>query len=167
MRKRALCGNLELEQPSDFYFIAGHGIQACFKRPAGSETIDIGNDKLFLDAKMDFSQAIRMFGVALQKQGKTVMLVVRRSTMGDTLGDDRDREVVGYIAVADAVRPEARQAIADSRAAGIEKIVMLTGDNHAVAHAIAAEVGITDVTATCCPSRRSKLCANSRWATNR
>ncbi len=155
--EEARARNLELEQPSDFYSIAGHGIQACFKRPAGSETIYIGNDKLFLDAKMDFSQAIRMFGVALQKQGKTVMLVVRRSTMGDTLGDDRDWEVVGYIAVADAVRPEARQAIADLRAAGIEKIVMLTGDNHAVAHAIAAEVGITDVYSDLLPEQKVEI----------
>ncbi len=148
---------LELEQPTDFYSIAGHGIQARFKRDSGSETIYIGNDKLFMDAEMHFSEAIRMFGAALQKQGKTVMLVVRRSTMGDTLGDDRDWEVVGYIAVADAVRPEAKQAIADLRLAGIEKIVMLTGDNHAVAHAIAAEVGITDVYSDLLPEQKVEI----------
>ena len=148
---------LELEQPTDFYSIAGHGIQARFKRDSGSETIYIGNDKLFMDAEMHFSEAIRMFGAALQKQGKTAMLVVRRSTMGDTLGDDRDWEVVGYIAVADAVRPEAKQAIADLRLAGIEKIVMLTGDNHAVAHAIAAEVGITDVYSDLLPEQKVEI----------
>ncbi len=148
---------LELEQPTDFYSVAGHGIQACFKRETGSETIYIGNDKLFMDAEMHFSDAIRMIGDSLQRQGKTVMLVVRRSTMGDTLGDDRDWEVVGYIAVADAVRPEAKKAIADLRKAGIEKIVMLTGDNHAVAHAIAAEVGITDVYSDLLPEQKVEI----------
>jgi Cd2+/Zn2+-exporting ATPase len=155
--EEARARDLDLEQPTDFYSIAGHGIQACFKRDEGSETIYIGNDKLFMDAEMHFSEAIRMFGVSLQKQGKTAMLVVRRSTMGDTLGDDRDWEVVGYIAVADAVRPEARQAVADLRAAGIEKIVMLTGDNHAVAHAIAAEVGITDVYSDLLPEQKVEI----------
>ncbi len=149
--------NLPLEQPTQFYAMAGHGVQAGFTRPSGTETIYIGNDKLFLDAEMHFSDAIRMIGRSLQKQGKTVMLVVRKSTLADTLGDDRDWEVVGYIAVADAVRPEAKKAIADLRLAGIERIVMLTGDNKAVAEAIAAEVGITDVYSELLPEQKVEI----------
>lgn len=155
--EEARARNLELEQPAEFFAVAGHGVQACFKRPGGTETIYIGNDKLFLNAEMHFSEAIRMFGKALQNQGKTAMLVVRKSTMGDTLGSDRDWEVVGYIAVADAVRPEAKKAITDLRLAGIEKIVMLTGDNHAVAQAIAAEVGITDVYSELLPEQKVEI----------
>ena len=56
---------------------------------------------------MDLSPAIRMIGQALQRQGKSVMLVVRRSRVEDTLGADRDWEVMGYIAVADTLRSEA------------------------------------------------------------
>ena len=52
-----------------------------------------------------------------------------------------DRHVCGFIALADAVRPEAKQAVADLRAAGIEHVVMLTGDNQGTAEAIARETG--------------------------
>ena len=70
------------------------------------ETIYIGNDRLFVNQEMDLSPAIRMVGAALQRQGKSVMLVVRRSRVEDTLGATRDWEVMGYIAVADTLRAE-------------------------------------------------------------
>ena len=50
------------------------------------ETVFIGNDRLYMSENMDLSPAIRMIGEALRKQGKTAMLVVRRSTVEDTLG---------------------------------------------------------------------------------
>lgn len=142
--EQAKAEDIALETPVSFYAVAGHGIQAGFDRGDHHETIYIGNDRFFMNENMDFSPAIRVIGDALKKQGKTSMLVVRRSTVDDTLGEERDWEVVGYLAVADTVRPEAKAAVADLRAAGIQRIVMLTGDNRAVAQAIAGEVGIED-----------------------
>jgi Cu2+-exporting ATPase len=52
-----------------------------------------------------------------------------------------DREVLGAIALEDEVRPEARDAIAQLRRAGVEKIVMITGDARPVAEAVAADLG--------------------------
>src|SRR6266511_3374004 len=49
----------------------------------------------------------------------------------------------GVLAVADAVKPTSRQAVAELRALGLTP-VLLTGDNSTVARAVAAEVGITD-----------------------
>ncbi|MGL4648143.1 MAG: heavy metal translocating P-type ATPase, partial [Caldilineaceae bacterium] len=159
-RKRGL----PLETPTDFYAVAGHGIQAHFRRDGvaqGSEpyteTIYIGNEKLFRNEAMEFSPAISMFGGALQQQGKTAMLVVRRGTVGDTLGSDRDWEVVGFVAVADAVRPEAAASVAALREAGIKRIAMLTGDNDAVAQAIALEVGIDEVYSQLLPEEKVDL----------
>ena len=152
--------NLALETPVDFCSVAGLGVQAQFERDGGAghrETIYIGNDKLYLDEKMDFSPAIRMFGDALRNQGKTAMLVVRRSTAHDTLGDDRDWEVVGFIAVADTVRPEAQAAIAALHAAGIKRVAMLTGDNHAVAQTIAQAVGIDEVYSELLPEQKVEI----------
>ena len=103
---------------------------------------------------MDFSPAIRMIGDALRKQGKTVMLVVRRSTVEDTLGSERDWEVVGFVSVADSLRSETRQAVHGLRNAGIEKIVMLTGDNKAVADYIAAEAGIDEAYSELLPEEK-------------
>jgi Cd2+/Zn2+-exporting ATPase len=49
------------------------------------------------------------------------------------------------------VRPEAKQAVADLRAAGIEHVVMLTGDNRATAEVIARETGVDEVQAELLP----------------
>jgi Cd2+/Zn2+-exporting ATPase len=153
---------IELETPETFHAIMGHGIQATFIRQNEmgepfTETIYIGNDRLFMSEKMDFSPAIRLIGDALKKQGKTAMLVVRRSTIQDTLGSDRDWEVVGYLAVADTVRPEAKATVASLRNVGVEHIVMLTGDNSAVAKVIADEVGITEIYAELLPEQKVEV----------
>ena len=62
--------------------------------------------------------------------------------------------VCGLIAVADAVRPESKQAIAALREAGIQTIVMLTGDNRGTAEAIARETGVDDVRAELLPAEK-------------
>lgn len=154
---RARERNITLDEPSEFYAIAGHGIQAHFDRADHRETIYIGNDKLFMNEEMDLSPAIRLIGKNLQKQGKTVMLVVRRSTIEDTLGADRDWEVVGFIAVADTVREEAKKAIAMLHEIGIERVAMLTGDNKAVAENIARQLDIDDVYSDLLPEQKVEL----------
>ncbi|MHB8898952.1 MAG: heavy metal translocating P-type ATPase, partial [Thermoguttaceae bacterium] len=63
-----------------------------------------------------------------------------------------DRHVCGFIALADAVRGEARQSLQALREAGIRRIVMLTGDNRQTAEAIAAETGVDEVHAELLPA---------------
>lgn len=140
----ARAANLSLEEPREFRSVAGHGIQAIYDRGTHQEIIYIGNDKLFMNEKMDLSPAIRMIGQQMQKKGKTAMLVVRRSTVEDTLGDILDWEVVGYLAVADTLRENAAKTIAALRKLGIKRMAMLTGDNRNVADAIARQVGLDD-----------------------
>ena len=155
--EEAINEGIKLEEPEEFRAISGHGIEAKFRRNGKLETIFIGNDKLFLNEEMNFSPAIGLIGAALQKQGKTAMLVVRRSTVEDTLGTERDWEVVGYVAVADTVRPEAAAAVAALKEVGVERVVMLTGDNDAVASSIAAEVGITEVYSSLLPEQKVEV----------
>jgi Cd2+/Zn2+-exporting ATPase len=155
--ERAQTMELELEKPIDFKAIPGEGIMARFARPEHVETIYIGNDHLFMSQNMELSPAIRMVGAALQRQGKTVMLVVRRSTVEDTLGADRDWEVMGYIAVADVLRPEASAMVRQLEANGIERVVMMTGDNRAAANFIASEAGIHEVHADLLPEQKLEL----------
>jgi heavy metal translocating P-type ATPase len=69
----------------------------------------------------------------LQSEGKTVVLV------------GNGKRAWGLIAIRDNVRPNARQAIERLHAVGIEKVVMLTGDNERTAQAIAREAGIDEV----------------------
>ncbi len=148
---------LPLDKPIDFKALPGEGIMARFDRGGHIETIYIGNDRLFMNQEMDLSPAIRMIGNALQRQGKTVMLVVRRSTVADTLGAERDWEVMGYIAVADALRANAAEMVDQLRANGIKQIVMMTGDNRAAADYIAGQAGIDTVYADLLPEQKLEL----------
>jgi Cd2+/Zn2+-exporting ATPase len=77
---------------------------------------------------------------ALSRAGRTVVVV------------GNDRHVCGFIALADRVRAESRQAAADLRAAGVEHVVMLTGDNRGTADAIARETGVDEVYAELLPA---------------
>ncbi|WP_049968873.1 heavy metal translocating P-type ATPase [Haloferax prahovense] len=74
----------------------------------------------------------------LQSEGKTVVLV----------GTEDDLE--GVVAVADEVRPDARETVAKLREAGLS-VVMLTGDNEGTARAIAEQVGVDDFRAGLLP----------------
>ncbi|MBI2735929.1 MAG: cadmium-translocating P-type ATPase [Rhodospirillales bacterium] len=76
---------------------------------------------------------------ALSSAGRTIVAV----------GDHR--EVWGLVAVADAVRPEAKDIVAALHSAGIKQVVMLTGDNRATAEAIAQQTGIDEVRAELLP----------------
>lgn len=157
---------LQLDKPIDFKALPGEGIMARFDRGGHIETIYIGNDRLFMNQEMDLSPAIRMIGNALQRQGKTVMLVVRRSTVADTLGAERDWEVMGYIAVADALRANAAEMVEQLRANGIKHIVMMTGDNHAAADYIAGQAGIDEVYADLLPEQKLELVKELRQQGN-
>lgn len=69
----------------------------------------------------------------LQGEGKTVVV----------LGDEE--AAWGLIAIRDNIRPNAAKAIDAMHAAGVEKVVMLTGDNERTAQAIARELGIDEI----------------------
>jgi len=65
---------------------------------------------------------------------------------------------VGLIAIADEVRPETSRAIASLRKnLGIQKITMLTGDNHKVARSVAGEIGVDDFQAGLLPEQKQEF----------
>lgn len=78
--------------------------------------------------------------VALSAAGRAVVVI------------GNDRHVCGFIALADTVRPEARQAIADLHAARVAHVVMLTGDNRGTADSIAKLTGVDEVHAELLPA---------------
>lgn len=63
----------------------------------------------------------------------------------------KEEHVCGLIALADRVRPEARVAVDQMRAAGIQRVVMLTGDNRGTGEAIGREAGVDEVLAELLP----------------
>jgi Cu+-exporting ATPase len=78
----------------------------------------------------------------LESAGNTVMLL------------GQGERVLGLLAMADTVRPEARNTVKRLQRHGI-RVVMLTGDNRSTAVAIAAEVGITEVIAEVHPADKA------------
>jgi Cu2+-exporting ATPase len=78
----------------------------------------------------------------LQGEGRTVVHVAQNG------------KVIGLIAIADAVRPTAKAAVAKLRERGVE-VVMLTGDNAGTAKRIAADLGITSVLADVLPGQKA------------
>jgi len=82
--------------------------------------------------------------VRLESEGKTAMLVAAKGAL------------VGVIAVADTLKPEAAEAVAQLQAEGV-KVVMLTGDNKRTADAIARQLGIHQVIAEVLPSDKAKV----------
>lgn len=79
----------------------------------------------------------------LESTGKTVLIVVQR------------KKVMGIIAVADTVRGDTRQALADLQAVGY-RTVMITGDNIRTGEAIARYAGITEVIAEVLPEDKAR-----------
>lgn len=69
----------------------------------------------------------------LSRAGRTVVVV------------GNDEHVCGFIALADTVRPDTRAVMRDLHEAGIERIIMLTGDNRGTAETIARDAGIDEV----------------------
>ena len=88
----------------------------------------------------------------LQAEGKTVVLV------------GTDEALEGVIAIADTVRPEAAWAIERLRTAGIERVVMLTGDNERTARAIGEQVGVDEVEADLLPEAKVDAVSDLREA---
>jgi len=67
----------------------------------------------------------------------------------------KEKKILGLIAIADALRPDVVRAIDDLHRSGIEKTIMLTGDNFQTAEAIAQEVGIDEFQAELLPEDKA------------
>jgi len=76
--------------------------------------------------------------------GRTVVVVAEGAT------------VVGLISIADALRPGVKSSISDMKQSGIEKVVMLSGDNFLVASEVASQVGVDEVYANLLPQDKLK-----------
>ncbi len=123
--------NISLKKPSDFSIIQGKGLKGSVE---GVEYF-VGNTTLVEDLGVTFDQKrIKKFTM----QGKTPVLVSTKDTF------------LGFMMVADEIKPESRQAVADLHNLGIE-VVMLTGDDEMTAKYIASLVGIDDVVAHVLP----------------
>ncbi len=117
--------------------ITGKGIRG---KVDGKDVL-VGNQKLMDDFQVDVSEVKGKLG-ELEDEAKTAMLVAV------------DGETAGVIAVADTLKDDSVQAIAELRRMGLEA-AMITGDNRRTAAAIAKEVGIERVLAGVLPQDKA------------
>ena len=136
--KKAEAAGLHFNEVSveEFQSITGKGIKATIQ----NEMYYVGSPNLFEEILPNhIDQTISVQISRLQTQGKTVMI------LGTAY------EILGLVAVADQVRTTSKEVIEKLHQLGIEKTVMLTGDNQRTAEAIGQEVGVTDIRADLLP----------------
>lgn len=114
---------------NDFRSLTGAGVSA----RRNGQAVYVGSPDFFRSQLGQTLETQTEMVQQLQAEGKTVVAV----------GDETS--VWGLVAIRDNIRPNARQAIAALHAAGVEKVVMLTGDNERTAQAIARELGLDEV----------------------
>ncbi len=123
--------NIPLSDISDFEGIQGKGLKGTIK---GIEYF-VGNAKLINDLKISFDVGkLNEF----TSQGKTPVILATKDS------------ALGFVMVADEIKPESKQAVADLHKLGI-KVVMLTGDDEKAAKYMASLVDIDDVIAHVLP----------------
>ena len=121
----------------DFDSITGKGVVG---RVDGRD-VALGNAALFSQLGIDAGD-LPAQAEARRREGQTVMLAAL------------DGRAAGLVAVADPIKPDAREAIAALHEEGV-RIVMLTGDTRTTADAVARELGIDDIVAEVLPDDKA------------
>ena len=111
---------IDRSRVSNIQEISGHGITA---KVDGHE-VAAGNSKLMKRLGIDYHEC---------------------SSVGTIIHMAVDGKYEGHIVISDVMKPHAKEAIANLKKAGVQKIVMLTGDSKKVADAAASELGIDEV----------------------
>lgn len=124
----------------------GRGIEAVVR----GQRVLVGSPALLAESGVAVSPADLATVAALAAAGRTPMLV--------SVGD----QVLGALAVADQVRPDAASLVAALHGVGVSRVVMLTGDHPAVAEAVARQAGITEVHAGLLPEDKAAAVARLR-----
>jgi Cu+-exporting ATPase len=129
---------LVLADAAGFNAITGHGIEAAVE----GRVVLIGNARLMRERSITVEQDAEEQAAHLAAEGKTSVFAAV------------DGKLAGIIAVADPVKPEAKEALADLQRQGIE-VVLMTGDNRRTAEAVARQVDIKRVLAEVLPEGKA------------
>ncbi len=116
-----------LIDPEKFKVEAGMGVIATINH----EDFVLGNKKLLDEYKIEISKSILEQIKTFEVAGKTVLILAKKTS-----------GILGFLAVQDVIRQEAKEAIKELKRLGFKKIIMLTGDNKHIAEAIAKELDI-------------------------
>ena len=118
--KEAYGKEIDNNRVTDAKELSGHGVSAV----VDGQEVAAGNVKLM--KQMNIQAAVP-------------------TSVGTEIHVAVDGKYAGYILISDVVKPNAKEAISGLKAAGVEKVVMLTGDAKKVADAVGSELGVDEV----------------------
>jgi Cd2+/Zn2+-exporting ATPase len=138
---------LALEECAAFQSISGKGASGIVK----GRRIAVGNARYFNSQDFVLPDLLAAQIAALQDEGKTCVVA------GEIDESSGAVEILGAIAIADVLRPDAASVVRQLKADGIERVVMLTGDNSRVAQAIARQAGVDEFHADLLPEDKVRV----------
>ncbi len=130
---------IDLPRPERFEAMTGRGVRGIVE----GQMVRVGSETFMKEEGVPISEDARSHLIRLRHEGKTPILV----------GDHR---LVGVVAVADTLRPQAEATVRDLRGLGMKRLVMLTGDHRQVAEVIGAHLGLDDVQAELLPQQKAE-----------
>jgi len=137
LREAAKAKNLVLPPVAQFEALKGRGVRAQWN----GETAYVGGPRLLEILQLEPTGALKDFTIQADARGQTVVYLAR------------DAQLVAAFALADALRPESKQAVKRLHELGFE-VAMLTGDSRAVAKSVADELGIDTFFAEVLPENK-------------
>jgi Cu+-exporting ATPase len=117
---------LGLAKPSRFEAIPGHGVLA----DLDGSRVACGTERLLDGLHVTVPSELQARAMALASRGASLAFVAR------------DERPIGIVALADTLRPEVVAALAEIRALGVRRLLVLTGDRREVAEVVARRLGI-------------------------
>lgn len=129
----------EILNSDGFSAITGKGVEATIN----DKNVALGNPKMMEYSNAEISSDMENEAKEYQKQGKTVSYL------------SIDKEVVGYVVISDKIKETSARAIKGLQEKGIA-VIMLTGDNHDTAQAVASELNLKDFKASMLPEDKLK-----------
>jgi heavy metal translocating P-type ATPase len=134
---------LELLEFDEFETVTGRGVRAVI----AGEMILTGSPRFVREQGVDLA-GLEADLARMQGEGKTAVIVARYNAVA------QNGVALGIIAITDAIKPDAADAVALLQKQGIE-VIMLTGDNRSTAESVAAQVGISRVFAEMLPGDKA------------
>ena len=135
--------NLSFEPAADYRSVTGQGARATI----GGHPYFIGNHRMAHEVGV-CTPEIEAILSGIEAQGQSL------AVLGHAPHEGCVGEILGIIAIADTLRPEVREALRLIHAAGIEKVIMLSGDNSRTASAIAKQAGIDEAIGDLMPDQK-------------
>ncbi|MFI3175547.1 MAG: cation-translocating P-type ATPase [Bacillota bacterium] len=137
MAKYANEQNISFPESTDFMMLAGKGVRAT----SNDKLIYCGNERLLEEeAKLSIPEDVTAYIASLREEGKAIIIVAT------------NERVLGVIGLSDKIKQNARTAIETLQSVGIDKTVLLTGDNEKSANFISKQVGISEVHSSLLPA---------------